>query len=174
MLIVEPSRLALTTTPSIAPSSAELTCPVSATVPWAYAPAVKRAKQAAARVRQITSFICLSLVAALNLSARERGPDPLRRKRHAPQPHAGRVDESVRHRRRDDADRRLARPRGRDLRMVDQHDLDSLGRVADLQDRIAHPVDTGHLLAIEAHLFAERTRQPLHHVAFDRIAPPSR
>ena len=31
MLIVEPSFLALTTTPSIAPSSAELTWPVSAT-----------------------------------------------------------------------------------------------------------------------------------------------
>src|SRR5439155_10052327 len=87
-----------------------------------------------------------------DLSARERGLDPLRRERHATQPHAGRVEERVRHRRRDDADRRLARPRGRDLRMVDQHHVDGLGRVADLQDRIAHPVYAGHLLAIETPL----------------------
>jgi hypothetical protein len=60
MLIVEPSFLALTTTPSIAPSSAELTWPVSATAPCPCVPAAKRAKQAAVAVRQISVFICLS------------------------------------------------------------------------------------------------------------------
>jgi len=33
--------------------------------------------------------------------------------------------------------------------MVDQHHLDSLRRVADLQDRIAQPVDAGDFLAID-------------------------
>src|SRR2546422_868304 len=136
MLIVEPSRLALTTTPSIAPSSAELTWPVRATVPCPCAAPMKRAKEAAVTVRQIRVFICPS--SPLISSARERGLDALRRERRAPQPHAGRVEEGVRHRRRDDADRRLARPRGRDLRMVDEHHLDGFGRVANLQDRIAH------------------------------------
>src|SRR5438874_2908139 len=60
MLMVEPSFLALMTTPSIAPSSAELTWPVSATAPWACATAVRRAKQAAVTVRQIRGFIRLS------------------------------------------------------------------------------------------------------------------
>jgi hypothetical protein len=43
MVAVEPSRLALTTTPSIGPSAAELTCPVNA-IASASASAQKRAE----------------------------------------------------------------------------------------------------------------------------------
>src|SRR5439155_1484913 len=114
MLIVEPSFLALTTTPSIAPSSTELTWPVSATVPCPCAAPMKRASEATVTVREIRVFICPS--SPLSSSARERGLDALRCERRAPQPHAGRVEERVRHRRRDDADRRLARPRARGAR----------------------------------------------------------
>jgi hypothetical protein len=53
--MVEPAFLALTITPSIAPSSAEVTCPESAAPPWACAggvPMVSMAESAAAVVRQ--------------------------------------------------------------------------------------------------------------------------
>ena len=37
-------------------------------------------------------------------------------------------------------------PDRRDLRMVDQHDVDRLRRLGDVEDRIGHPVDAGHVL----------------------------
>src|SRR5712671_1745747 len=109
-----------------------------------------------------------------SLSARERGLDAFRGQWRASQPHAGRIEERVRHRRRYHADRRLAGPAGCDFRPVDEHNLDRLGRVADLEDRIAQPVDAGHFLAIETHLLEESARQPLHDVAFDGVADPFR
>ena len=67
--------------------------------------------------------------------------------------------------------RRLAGAGRRDLRLVDQHDVDRLRRVGDVEDRIGHPVDAGHAVAVELHLFEQRAADALHDVALDALAP---
>src|SRR6185295_1944505 len=99
------------------------------------------------------------------LGTRQRLLHPLRRERHLAQAHARGIEEGVRDRRGDHADGRLARAGGRELRMVDEHDVDRLGRVLDVEHRIARPIDARHLVPVEAHFLEERARQPVHHVA---------
>jgi len=58
--------------------------------------------------------------------------------------------------------------------MVDQDDVDRLGRIPDLRDRIAQPVDARHPIAVEAHFFEQGARQAVHDVALDGVAQPFR
>src|SRR5262249_56792501 len=61
-----------------------------------------------------------------------------------------------------------------DLRMVDQHHVDRLRRLGDVEDRIGDPVDRGHRLLVELHLFPQRAAHALHDVAFDAQLEPVR
>src|SRR5207253_406400 len=72
----------------------------------------------------------------------------------------------------DRADRRLAGARRRDLGPVDQHDVDRLRRLGDVEDRVSHPVDAGDVLAVELDLFPQRAAGALHDVALDRVLEP--
>ena len=59
---------------------------------------------------------------------------------------------------------------GRDFRVVDEHDVDRLGRVLDVEDRVARPIDARHPVALEAHFLEQHARQAVHDVAFDGVA----
>ena len=65
-------------------------------------------------------------------------------------------------------------PVGGDLRMVDQHDVDRLRRLGDVEDRIGQPVDAGHVLAVELDLLPQRAADALHDVALDAFRQPVR
>src|SRR6266566_6433680 len=56
--------------------------------------------------------------------------------------------------------------------MIDQHDIDRLRRLSNVEDRIGHPVDAGHVLRIELDLFPQSAAQTLHDVALDRVLEP--
>src|SRR5712692_5942437 len=58
--------------------------------------------------------------------------------------------------------------------MVDQHDVDRLRGLGDVEDRIRHPVDAGHVLAIELDLLPQGAAHALHDVALDRMLEASR
>ena len=53
--------------------------------------------------------------------------------------------------------------------MVEQHDVDLLRHLGDVEDRIRLPVDARHLLSVEAHLFQDTAARCLDDVAFDDV-----
>src|SRR5262252_2395409 len=94
---------------------------------------------------------------------------PVGRERHAADAHAGGVEDGVGDRRRQRPHRRLAGAGGRDLGPVDDHDVDRLRRLGDVEDRVGHPVDGGHVLAVELDLLPQRATDALDDVALDRM-----
>src|SRR5262249_43047185 len=104
--------------------------------------------------------------------SRQRLLHPVGRERHAADAHAGGVEDRVGDRRRHRADRRLAGTGGRQLGMVDQHHLDRLWRLGDVEDRVGHPVHAGHVLSVELDLLPQRAADALNNVAFDRMRQP--
>src|SRR5262249_174478 len=94
------------------------------------------------------------------------------RERHAADAHPGGVEDRVGDRGRYRTDRRLAGARGRQLGMVDQHHLDRLGRLGDVEDRVGHPVDAGHVLSVELYLLPRRAAPALRDVAVDGVLEP--
>src|SRR3954447_20471427 len=97
----------------------------------------------------------------------ERLLHPLGRKRHAADAHAGRIEDRVRDRRRHRPDRGFSRTGRRQLGMIDQHAVDRLRRLGDVEDRIGEPVHARYRLAIESDLFPQGARNALHDVALD-------
>src|SRR5262249_30122885 len=93
----------------------------------------------------------------------------VRRERHAADAHAGGVEDRVGDRGRHRPDRRLAGTGGWQLGMVDQHHLNRLRRLGDVEDRVGHPVDAGHVLSVELDLLPQRAADALNNVAFDRM-----
>src|SRR5262249_58499320 len=63
-------------------------------------------------------------------------------------------------------------PAPEQLGMVDQHHLDRLRRLGDVEDRIGHPVDAGHVLSVELDLLPSRTAHALDDVALDGVPGP--
>jgi len=59
---------------------------------------------------------------------------------------------------------------GRQFGAVDQHDVDFLGRLGDIEDRIAEPVRSGDFGAVEGDRLRQRGAGALHDVAFDAAA----
>src|SRR6185437_10013646 len=57
----------------------------------------------------------------------------------------------------------------RDLRMVDQREVDLLRCFGDVEDRIGLPVDAGDVLAVELDLFPQRAGNALYDVALDAL-----
>src|SRR5262245_21921937 len=53
--------------------------------------------------------------------------------------------------------------------MVDQHHLNRFRRLGDVEDRVGHPVDAGHVLSVELDLLPQRAADALNDVAFDRM-----
>ena len=78
--------------------------------------------------------------------------EPLRRQRRAAQAHAGGVEDGVGERSRDRADRAFAGAGWRQFGAVNQHDVDRLGRLGDVEDRVGEPIDARHFGAVEADL----------------------
>ena len=72
----------------------------------------------------------------------------------------------------DRVDRALAGARGRQLGVVQQHDVDRLGRLGDVEDRVGEPIGAGDLGTVEGDLLRERAAAALDDVAFDAAAQP--
>src|SRR5260370_22894744 len=53
--------------------------------------------------------------------------------------------------------------------MVDQHDVDRLRRLGDVENRVGHPVDAGHVLAVEPDFLPKRAAYALHDIGLDRM-----
>src|SRR5271169_6755261 len=53
--------------------------------------------------------------------------------------------------------------------MVDQHDVDLLGRFGDVEDRITEPIHTGHVVPVELDFLPERTADSLDDGALDGV-----
>src|SRR5262249_16689050 len=98
--------------------------------------------------------------------------DPVGRERHGADAHAGGVEDRVGDRRRHRTDRGLAGAGGRQLGMVDRHHLDRFRSLGDVEDRIGHPVDAGHVLSVELDFLPERAAHALHDVALDGVLEP--
>jgi len=90
----------------------------------------------------------------------------------AAQAHAGRVEDGVGEGRGDRADRAFAGAGGRQLGAVQQHDVDCFGRLGDVEDRVARPIDTRHLGAVEGDLLGQGAVRALHDITVDAAPEP--
>src|SRR4029077_15548313 len=66
-------------------------------------------------------------------------------------------------------DRRLSGARRWNLRMIDQHEVNLLRRLGDVEDGIADPVDAGDFLVVELDLFPQRAGNSLQDVTLDAL-----
>ena len=84
----------------------------------------------------------------------------------------GRIEDGVDEGRGDWADRSLASAGGRQFRAVDQHDVDGLRSIGDVEDRIGEPIGAGHLRAVEGDLLGEGAAGVLDDIAFNAASEP--
>src|SRR3984893_1987014 len=95
--------------------------------------------------------------------------DAVRGERHAAHAHAGGVEDRVGDRGGHRPDRRFAGARRGDFRMVEQHGLNLLRRLGDVEDRVADPIHRGHGLVVELDLLPQGAADALHDVALDAL-----
>ena len=122
----------------------------------------------------MTAGYSLSPFTGRGNSLRQRRLHVIRRERRAADAHAGGVEHGVGDRSRHRPARRLAGARRRDLRMIDQHDVDLLRRLIEFEDRISPPIDAGDVLVVEFDLLPQRAAGRLDDIVLDRVMQPIR